>query len=80
VTAWRIPIEDLRLPVPVSAGMNYLKIGFYVYELRATTKDHEPIAVRPCGDGSYRITDGRHRAISALVAGRRDVLATLEED
>lgn len=55
--------------------MNYLKLGHLAYTLRSTNTDPEPIQVQPLTDGTYRITDGRHRAIAALIAGRPDVLA-----
>lgn len=57
--------------------MNYLKLGHYAYHLRATTEDLDPIEVEPVGDGSFRITDGRHRALAALIAGRPHVLAVV---
>jgi hypothetical protein len=59
--------------------MNYLLLGHFAYTLRATNKDLDPITVQAVGDGSYRITDGRHRAIAALIAGRPHVLAVVQE-
>jgi hypothetical protein len=74
-----VRIEDLRLPPNVPAGMNYLLLGFFAYQLRATNKSLEPILVERVGDGSFRITDGRHRAIAALIAGRPSVDAVIQE-
>lgn len=76
----RVRIEHLRLPPNVPAGMNYLKLGHYAYRLRATNEDLAPITVAPVGDGSFRITDGRHRAIAALIAGRPDVPVVIEHN
>jgi hypothetical protein len=42
--------------------------------LRKTTEDPEPVSVQREAS-HWRITDGRHRAIAALIAGRVDVLA-----
>jgi hypothetical protein len=36
-----VRIEDLRLPPNVPAGMNYLLLGFFAYQLRATNKSLE---------------------------------------
>lgn len=58
--------------------MNFLQLAAFAYQLRATTEDLEPITVEPLGDGTYQITDGRHRAIAALIAGRPDVLAIVQ--
>lgn len=72
----RIRIEALRFPGNVVAGCNYLEIGFFAYQLRGSGWDPDPILVEDLGDGTYRIVDGRHRAIAAIIAGRPDVLAT----
>lgn len=76
----RVRLEALRLPPNVPAGMNYLQVGHFAYLLRSTTEDLDPILVQALPDGSYRITDGRHRAIAALIAGRPDVLAIVEQN
>lgn len=74
----RVRLEDLRLPPNVPAGMNFLLLGHFAYQLRATTEDLDPITVERLADGSFRITDGRHRAVAALIAGRPDVPAVVE--
>lgn len=72
-----MPIDRLLLGRNPPAGMNALLLMHLVYDLRSTAEDHDPIIVTP--DLQYwRITDGRHRAMAALIAGRPDVLAVLE--
>lgn len=72
---FRVRIEDLRLGANPPAGMNVLKLMHYAYWLRSQTADLEPIVVTPDAGGSWRVHDGRHRAVAALIAGRPDVLA-----
>lgn len=48
------------------------------YMLRSNVEDPEPIVVKREGD-YFRVQDGRHRAVAAIVAGRPDVLATIED-
>ena len=67
-------LEDLRFGPNPPAGMNPLVLMAMTYRMRSTTEDLEPIVVTRDGDG-WRIHDGRHRAVSALIAGRPDVLA-----
>jgi hypothetical protein len=57
--------------------MNPLKLMAFAYEARSGNEDRDPIIVEALGDGSFRIEDGRHRAVACLIAGRRDVLAQL---
>lgn len=73
----RIRLEDLRLPPNVPAGMNYLLVGHLAYHLRATTEDVAPITVQNLRDGTYRVSDGRHRYVAHLIAGRPDINATV---
>jgi hypothetical protein len=68
-------MEQIALPPNVPAGMNFLKLGHMTYVMRATTEHFDPIEVSEIGDGFYRITDGRHRFISALIAGRPSIQA-----
>jgi hypothetical protein len=71
--SFRVRIEDLRFGENPPSGMNPLVLMSLAYMLRATTEDPEPVQVTPDGDG-WRIHDGRHRAVAALIAGRSDVL------
>lgn len=74
-----IPLDRLLWPEPVVAGCNYLVIASLTYLYRGSNEHTTPILVRPEGD-YWRITDGRHRAIASMVAGRKAVLALIEEE
>jgi hypothetical protein len=74
----RIPLDRLVLKPNVSAGANILVVASLAHMLRSTTGDPPPITVRAEGD-LYRILDGRHRFLAAVMAGRADVLAQLDE-
>lgn len=73
----RIPVNRLLFLPNIPAGMNPLVLMSLVYMLRSTAEDPAPILVRKDGE-NYRVLDGRHRAMGAIVAGRPDVLAELE--
>lgn len=74
----RIPLHRVLFPEPVTAGMS-LKVLADLAELyRTTNEDAEPILVRRQGD-IFTITDGRHRAVASMVAGRKTVLAVVHE-
>jgi hypothetical protein len=72
----RVRVEQVLLPPAVSAGMNPYVLMSLAYLLRSTTEDPPPIHVTREGD-YYRIHDGRHRFVAAVLAGRPDVLAEL---
>jgi hypothetical protein len=74
---FRVRLEDLMLPANVPAGMNVLVLMSLAYKMRGTSDDAEPIQVFRTKSGPYRIYDGRHRAVAALIAGRPDVLCRL---
>jgi hypothetical protein len=54
--------------------MDWSVIGHFAMMMRKTTEDPPPIVVAQEGD-YWRICDGRHRFVAAMVAGRPDVLA-----
>ena len=76
--AKRIRVDRLLVPPNLPAGMNVLVVMSLVYMYRSTTEDAPPITVRREGR-NYRITDGRHRYMASVIAGRRRVLAYVEE-
>lgn len=76
---FRIPIEDIRLPHNVTGGINFLLLASLAHLLRATTNDPTPVTVQSLPDTTYRISDGRTRFLAAVIAGRPDVLAQLDE-
>lgn len=69
-----VPLDRLLYPEPVSAGMNYLVVASFMYRYRGTNEHLDPITVTAEGD-LWRITDGRHRAVAAMMAGRKTILA-----
>ena len=78
---FRLPVERILFPANVPAGMDLTVIAALVMAMRKTTEDHEPIVVRRCCGpddfdrvGLWRICDGRHRFVAAVVGGRHDVL------
>jgi len=76
-STWHVPLEQLLVKEPVSAGMNLAVVQELVPFYRSTTEDTTPIIVRRERQG-WRVMDGRHRFISSLIAGRPSVLASEE--
>lgn len=74
-----INIEELMFPEPVSAGMNPFVLMSLAYLMRSTNEDVEPIIVQRESLSVYRIVDGRHRAVAAMMAGRKYIAATHKE-
>lgn len=74
---FRVRVEDLRIAPNIPAGMDPCILLGLVPLMRKTAEDHQPIVVRRHGD-HWRITDGRHRFMAAVIAGRSDVLAVEE--
>lgn len=74
----RVRLDKIMVSKPVPSGMNPLVVMSLTHKFRATNEDVEPILLRKEGRW-YRITDGRHRYVASLIAGRRRVLARIEE-
>lgn len=76
-----VPLNRLLFPEPVTAGMNLLVVASITYAMRGTNEPIEPpIKVEPIrheGRLLFQIHDGRHRAVAAMMAGRKTVTATL---
>jgi hypothetical protein len=70
----RIPINKILFPEPVSAGMDLETLVILSQRMRKTNVDFDPIIVRAEGD-LFTLTDGRHRVVAAMMAGRKDILA-----
>lgn len=79
---FRVPIENLRFKVAITAGMSPYTLLGLVPLLRKTSQDHDPIEVTPpCGSCGVRtVLDGRHRWVASVLAGRPDVLAELTKE
>jgi len=73
----RVPLHMIRVRPNVTAGMNLLVVAVLVQLMRCSTDDPDPALVVPDGDG-WRVTDGRHRYVAALMAGRPDLLCVVD--
>jgi ParB-like nuclease domain len=76
--AMRVPLDRLLLKPNVSAGASILVISSLVLLYRNSSEDTEPALIREAGDGLYRVLDGRHRFMASVIAGRGDLLCTIE--
>lgn len=74
----RIRVDRIIVSEPVPAGMSPLVVMSLAYMYRSTTEDADPITVTREGP-HYRVADGRHRYLASVIAGRRRILATIEE-
>lgn len=80
---FRAPIEKIRLPKPVAAGMNPYVLMCLAQLMRSSNEDPPPVKLEPdpqSTDGGWVLEDGRHRLFGAVMAGRPDVLATDEDE
>ncbi len=73
-----IPLNRILLPEPVSAGMDLYILLTLAGLFRKTNEDTTPIEVVRHGR-VYQLTDGRHRVIASIIAGRKTVLANVRE-
>lgn len=73
-----VPVHLILLPVPVPAGMDPYILMTLAGLYRKTNEDTTPIEIVRAGN-LYTLTDGRHRVIASIVAGRRTVLANVTE-
>jgi hypothetical protein len=74
----RVQLDTVVFQPNLSAGLDPFLLMSMAHWLRNTTKDSDPIKVRREGD-LYRVLDGRYRVVGAIIAGRHDVLAELDE-
>lgn len=75
-----VRLDRILLPRAVPAGCDWAVIGLWVARQRKTSDPVDPpIVLRPEGD-HYRITDGRHRFLAAVIAGRDAIAATVEAE
>lgn len=70
-----MPLDRLLFLANMPAGLDWAVIGLHVCRLRKTALPCDPpVKVKPVGDtGFYRVTDGRHRCIAAMIAGREAI-------
>lgn len=79
---FRVRLEHLVVKPNVPCGMDYGALGGPALKMaRTTTEDDVPARVRRrpgLPAPYYELTDGRHRFLRALIAGRTDLLCTEE--
>ena len=74
-----VPLDRLLFPPNMPAGMDWAVVGLWVVKFRKTPQPCDPpILVRAVGAGLYRIVDGRHRTVAALLSGRTHIDAEVE--
>jgi hypothetical protein len=74
-----IRLDRILLPRAVPAGLDWAVVGLWTaYQRKRSDPVEPPIVVRAEG-AYYRISDGRHRFVAAVTAGR-DAIAAIVED
>jgi hypothetical protein len=76
-----VRLDRLLFPRPVPAGMDWSVVGLHACQQRKTADPVNPrVEVRPIdGTPFYRLEDGRHRFVAALMSGRQVILADVGE-
>jgi len=70
----RVRVDRLLFGPNPSGGMNPFVLMSLAYLMLSTSEDPDPVEVTREPDGNWRVHDGRHRVVAAMLAGRRDVL------
>lgn len=71
-----LPVTCILFPPNPPAGMNRDTITIWYLRLHKVPDPCDPpIEVTSLGDGLYRISDGRHRFVGAMCAGRTHIEA-----
>jgi hypothetical protein len=73
-----IPLDRILFPEPVTAGMSLFELVAMARFYRNGNGHRKPIVVRRVGD-VFSLTDGRHRCVASMIAGRKVVLAVVED-
>ena len=71
-----VELDLLLFPEPVTAGMNPFVLMSLAHFYRAGNEHTVPITVTREGS-FFRISDGRHRAVASMIAGRKVVRAEI---
>lgn len=77
-----LPLDALLFGPNVPAGMDWSVIGLWVCRLRKTAAPVDPpIIVTPVSEGPriWRVHDGRHRTMAAIIAGRTHIDAVYRD-
>jgi hypothetical protein len=71
------------LPANVVEGLNFLWLGVLVHELKTDRYTRPDVIVRKLGQTSrgqiWTLSEGRHRFVAHLIAGRANIDAKEEE-
>jgi hypothetical protein len=74
-----IPLDLILFPEPVTAGMSLYELVAMARFYRNSNKHRKPITVRSVPNAEhFTLTDGRHRCVASMIAGRKTILAEIE--
>lgn len=72
-----VPLDRVLFGVNPPAGMNFAKLGGIAYEFRRAAEPCNP-PIQVTVEGAYwRVHEGRHRVLGAIIAGRSHIEAEL---
>lgn len=76
-----LPLDQLLFGRNPPAGLDWSVLGLWVCRLRKTAEEcNPPIIVTPvAGTALWRVTDGRHRTVASLIAGRTHIAAEIDK-
>lgn len=78
----QLPLDSLLFGPNVPAGMDWAVIGLWCVKFRKTAEQCDPpIEVTPIPESPriWRVHDGRHRTIAAIMAGRTHIEAVYRD-
>lgn len=73
-----VPLNRLLFGVNPPAGMDWAVIGLWVCRFRKTAEPCDPPIIVTCEGDYFRVRDGRHRVLGALIAGRTHIEAVID--
>lgn len=79
-TSFRVPLHQLSIGPNVVAGCNPYVVMSLAYMMRSTREDPPAVLVDYLGAQRWSVTDGRHRFVAAVMAGRSDLLCRRVDD
>lgn len=71
-----VPLDHLLFPPNPPAGMDWAMIGLWVVRFRKTPQPCDPPILVVAEGRNWRIRDGRHRVMAAMIAGRTHIEAS----
>lgn len=73
-----VPLHQILFGPNVPAGIDWAILGLWTCQFRKTAQPCEP-PILVAAEGDYwRLKDGRHRVIAAIMAGRTAIEAELD--